>query len=335
MTQSTPAILGAGYSLPPTIRGNDDPIFDWLRSHHPKNLDLFTGLKTRHVLHGDESIATNMVEAAHNAMTMAGVRPNEIDGITGYMSNSEYLTPNGLAQVHATLELRRDSWCHPVSDNFTNFLTGLSHAHDAVASGRAKYVLVVCGCNWSRMVDYHTAQAITAADGAGAVVVGASTDAGLFRLVDQQVFMQTESYGSMYLRNEPVLPDGAPPYHQPTAVYTAPYFTLTKAGATVFQTFGKDRPVEVANELLRRNHITGADITLSSYQVSAMLNGYWESQIKPAATIDTLEELGNMTLASIPVDFAKSYGALETDWLLAFSMNVSVGVGAVLLRRNA
>ena len=36
------AILGQGHELPDHIRGNDDPLFDWLRAHQPAGSDIFT-----------------------------------------------------------------------------------------------------------------------------------------------------------------------------------------------------------------------------------------------------------------------------------------------------
>ena len=63
-----PAILGLGQSLPPTLRGNDDPIFDWIRANDPTHGQLFTGYVDRHVLAGNECIEEFVVAAA----TVAG-----------------------------------------------------------------------------------------------------------------------------------------------------------------------------------------------------------------------------------------------------------------------
>jgi 3-oxoacyl-[acyl-carrier-protein] synthase III len=329
------AVVGTGFSLPATVRTNDDPVFDWLHHHHTEGEGLFTGLKDRRVLAPGEDIATHMLIAAEAAIADAGLRPDEIDGITGDLSNSDYITPNGLAKVHRDLGLTRNAWVKPVDDNFTNFFTGLFIADAAVNSGRARNVLVVCGCNWSRMVDYHTRQATTAGDGAGAVVVGTSNDPSRFRLFDEHTIMDTAHYGVMYLRHEPVLPDGAPPHHQDVPIYTAPYFTLTPEGVEAFTDFGTNAPVELVQTLMGRHGIERKDLTLITYQVSTKLSGHWEKDLGPGPKIDTLAELGNMTLATTPVNFARGYDSISTDWVLMFSMNTSVGVGGILMRRNA
>ena len=48
------ALAGVGYAVPPGIRTNDDPIFDWLKAHQTAGQDLFQGYKERRVLAGDD-----------------------------------------------------------------------------------------------------------------------------------------------------------------------------------------------------------------------------------------------------------------------------------------
>ena len=146
--------------------------------------------------------------------------------------------------------------------------------------------------------------------------------------------MDTGDYGSMYLRPEPLLPDGAPPYHGAAPIYTAPYFTLSKAGGEAFKEFGTTAPVELVEGLLRDNGLSGSDVTLMAYQVSTVLSGVWESKIKPGQYIDTLDQIANVTLATVPVNLARSYDEIENDWLVAFSMNTSVGVAGALMQRG-
>ena len=41
-----------------------------------------------------------------------------------------------------------------------------------IRAGRATYVLIALGDNWTRYVSYHTPQSVSAADGAAALVMG-------------------------------------------------------------------------------------------------------------------------------------------------------------------
>ena len=43
-------LTGVGYAVGPVVRGNDDPIFDWLKAHPQPGQDLFKGYKSRRVL---------------------------------------------------------------------------------------------------------------------------------------------------------------------------------------------------------------------------------------------------------------------------------------------
>lgn len=38
-----PRIIGVGYAVSPNLRGNDDPVFDWLKARIPPGGDPFQG----------------------------------------------------------------------------------------------------------------------------------------------------------------------------------------------------------------------------------------------------------------------------------------------------
>ena len=167
-----PRLIGLGYSVPPTRRTNDDPIFDWLKAHVPPDKNPFQGYKTRAVLAPGEDLMTIMVPAALNALEDAKLRPSDIDLLLGYASISPYATPNALSLLHRQLGLPERTWVVPLNNEFSNFNAGLVMADALIRAGRARNILIVVGGNWTRHVDYHTVQSISAADGAGAAVVG-------------------------------------------------------------------------------------------------------------------------------------------------------------------
>ena len=112
------AIIGSGYAVPPQIRTNDDPIFDWLRAHgFPPNTGPFTGFDERRVLPATDTLSELprtgtdlMIAAARQALKDAHVKPAQVDLILGWGSISEFLTPNALTVVHQQLKLRPDAW---------------------------------------------------------------------------------------------------------------------------------------------------------------------------------------------------------------------------------
>ena len=77
------AILGQGYAVPDIIRGNDAPIFDWLKKHSPSGSDLFNGLKYRRVLPTADGVIDIMTTACEHALHQARVKPEHVDMIIG------------------------------------------------------------------------------------------------------------------------------------------------------------------------------------------------------------------------------------------------------------
>ena len=93
-------IVGMGYEVPARIRKNEDPIFAWLRENHPEGSALFKGYDERRVLSPGESAVGLGIAAAKKALESAGVDAADIDVVAGFVSVSEHLTPNGLAEIH-------------------------------------------------------------------------------------------------------------------------------------------------------------------------------------------------------------------------------------------
>ncbi len=316
------SILGTGYTVPASIRRNDDPIFDWLRAHQPAGQDLFKGYDERRVLSDGASLMDLLVPAALNALDAAGVSRRDIDLVLGDASVSEYITPNALARLHAELELPPHAWVLPINNEFSNFNAGLVMASALIDAGRAHHALIVCGSNWTRFVDYHTAPSISAADGAGAAVVGPGTRG--FAVVDYETRNDTSYYGTMYMQPDVIRPDE----------YTAPRYHITAAGQRGFVEFGEKQPIAVTLRLLERHGLGGADISLISHQASSVLSDLWVSAIRPAQYLHTLPLLANMTVANLPVNLAYFHDRIEKDHLVLLGIGPDMHTNALLLRRQ-
>ncbi len=327
---STPraGILGLGYFLPANIRTNDDPIFDWIKAHVPPGTDLFQGYDIRHVLSGDEKVSDLMVAAGQRALDAAGLASKDVDLVLGYASVSEYQMPNALARVHAELNLPKSAWVIPLNNEYANFNASLVMANAMIRTGQIKHALVVIGGNWSRYVDYHTPESVSAADGAAAAVVGVTSDKTRFEVVDFETEMATESYGVMFVE-----PDALPNTADGVAAFTQPYFHITQAGFDGFKTFGMDVPPAVVLRLLARNGLVGKDVTLIAHQTSTVLNDHWVKVIAPAELLQTLGTFANMTLANIPVNLAFFQDKIAKDHLVLMALGPELSTNAVLLRR--
>lgn len=332
--QPRPRILGLGYFVPPTRRTNDDPIFDWLKAHVPPESNPFQGYKTRAVLAPGEDLLTMMMPAALNALEDAKLQPSDIDLLLGYASISPYATPNALSLLHRQLGLPERAWVVPLNNEFSNFNAGLVMADALIRAGRARNILVVVGGNWTRHVDYHTVQSISAADGAGAAVVGLTTDTSRWQVIDQNTVTKSSYYGSMYMEGQPY--PQTPPRDGHHRLWSRSYFQITPEGMEGFGTFGGKIAPTAVTELLARHQIPASSVTLIAHQASTVLFDLWQSVLQPAQMIETIEDFANMTVANIPVNLAWSVAndPVSQDHLILFALAPDMHANAVLLRRE-
>ena len=327
------AVAGVGYSVPPLVRTNDDPVFDWLKQHQASGQDLFKGYKERRILACPDnlsdlprSLPDLMVPAARQALADAGLAPGQVEALLGDASVSEYYTPNELAEVHRRLGLPASAWIMPVNQ-ISGFNTSLLLAQGLVQAGRCRNALIVCGCNWTRHVSYRTAQSVSAADGAGAAVVARTADRSRFAMADAESVCATADYGAMYMAGDPVrTADGT--------CYTRPYFHITDAGLAAFKDFGEKAPADAANRLLARNGLNGSQICLISHQASRVLLDAWKSAVGPGQYLDTLESFANMVGANVPVNLAYHRDRVEKDELVLLAVGPEFTASALLLRRG-
>ncbi len=324
------AITGLGYAVGSKIRSNDWEGFDWIKSHAPPNEDLFKGYKNRAVLAGDQSLTSIMTDAAAQALDQATLAPTDVDVLTGYGSVPEYVTPNTLAEVHQKLNMGDGCWLMPVQSEYTNYLLGLRIADGMIKAGQAEHVLVVCGCNWTRYVDYHEAPALSVGDGACAAVVARTSDASRFSLMDSLTHCDTSWYGVMTMNPRPINLDTR------LGEFTKPVFNLNAGGREAFQEFGAKAPPKVAREILQRNDIPIAEATFITHQASTVLLDLWRKALgaREDRFLNTMEKWGNMTLASIGVTLAHCYERVETKYLVLLGIGTQQETSALLLSRR-
>ncbi len=334
MTDPQPRILGAGYAVPPNLRGNDDPIFDWLKAHIPPGSNPFQGYNTRVVLGPGEDLMTLMVPAALNALQDAKLNPSDIDMVLGYASVSPYADPNELVHLHQIMQLPQNAYVVPLNNEFSNFNAGLLFADALIRAGRAKNILIVAAGNWTRHVNYHTVQSVSAADGAGAAVIGLSPDATKWQVVDQQTVMETRYFGSMFMQGERY--PQQPPTDGHEWLWSESFFQITPEGMQGFGEFGGHIAPTAVTALLARHNIPASAMTLIAHQASSVLFEMWQTVLQPAQMIETIANFGNMTLASIPVNLAWSVAndPITQNNLVLFALSPDMHANALLLQRS-
>jgi 3-oxoacyl-[acyl-carrier-protein] synthase III len=335
MSDQQPRITGLGYCVPPNRRTNDDPIFDWLKAHVPEASNPFQGYQTRAVLGPGEDLMTIMQPAAMNAMQDAGLTSSDVDLLLGYGSVSPFANPNELSHLHKLLGLPERTYVVPLNNEFSNFNAALLVGDALVRAGRARNILIVVGGNWTRHVDYHTVQSISAADGAGAAVIGLSSDPARWQVVDQNTVTMTSYFGSMYMQGQEY--EQTPPRDGHERLWSDPFFQITADGMQGFRDFGGSVAPTAVGALLERHNIPASSVALIAHQASSVLLEMWRSQLQPAQMVQTIAEFANMTVANIPVNLAWSVDndPIRQNNLMLLALAPDMHANALLLQRSA
>lgn len=335
MNYRSVGILGAGYRVPPHIRTNDDPIFAQLkRTRNAQGIaeqDLFTGLKERRYLREDEQLEPLMVEAAQQALAQANVPASAIDRLYGYASVSPYLAPSSLYTVHRALRLPQHALVVPINSEFSNFVLSIIQAWEAILAGHSTYALVVTGTNWTHYMDYTQGHSLSIGDGAGAVVIGPGDR---FMPIDYATQTISEQYGAMTMSIRATTLNGR--RYVPVDQHNMPiptYEITQEEGIHSFLTAGMEGPPVLIQRLLQKHGLTGQDIALITHQASRLMLDYWTQCLQPREYLETLEQFGNMTLATYPVNLAYYYQHITANYLVVAAIGVGFHQTALLLKR--
>ncbi|MDD1621365.1 MAG: ketoacyl-ACP synthase III [Methylococcaceae bacterium] len=170
-------VIGTGGYLPETIRTN----FDLSEMVDTTDSWIYerTGIKSRRIA-GEDETASSMGEiASRQAIEMAGIDVQEIDLIIVATSTPDRVYPSTACILQHRLGIQN---CvgFDIQAACSGAIFALSIADQYIKSGIAKKVLVVGSEVCSRVVDWtDRATCILFGDGAGAVLLAASEQAGI------------------------------------------------------------------------------------------------------------------------------------------------------------
>ena len=170
-------IAGTGSYLPEKIVTNFDlektmdTTDEWIRTR--------TGIERRHIAADGQTTVDIAEVAARRAIEAAGVSAAEIDFIVFGTTTPDLVFPNCGTLLQARLGARGCP-AFSVETACSGFIYALSIADKFVKSGEAKCALVIGAETLSRITDWSDRNtAVLFGDGAGAVVLKPSTDAGI------------------------------------------------------------------------------------------------------------------------------------------------------------
>jgi 3-oxoacyl-[acyl-carrier-protein] synthase-3 len=170
-------ITGTGSHLPARVLTNFelekmlDTTDEWIRER--------TGIERRHIAADGETTVDLAEHAARHALDAAGVRPQDVDFIAFGTTTPDLVFPNCGVLLQERLGCRGVP-AFSLETACSSFLYALSIADKYVRCGEAKRALVVGAETLSRITDWSDrSTAILFADGAGAVLLEPSPDAGI------------------------------------------------------------------------------------------------------------------------------------------------------------
>ncbi|MGX9417325.1 beta-ketoacyl-ACP synthase III [Vibrio sp. RC27] len=170
-------ILGTGSYLPSHVRTNAD--LEKMVDTNDEWIVTRTGIKERRIAGEDETVATMAHRAAEKAIEMAGIDNNDIDMIIVATTSSDKAFPSSACQVQGLLGIKGCP-AFDVAAACSGFMFALSIADQHIKSGMCKNVLVIGSDVLSRTCDpTDRSTIIIFGDGAGAAVVGASSEPGI------------------------------------------------------------------------------------------------------------------------------------------------------------
>jgi 3-oxoacyl-[acyl-carrier-protein] synthase-3 len=168
----TARIAGLGTFLPDTILTNKD--FERMVDTSDEWIMSRTGIRERHVVGPEESVATLAIEAGKRAMADAGVSPEEIELLILATATVEQPIPSTATIIQPALGVK-NATCFDIAAACSGFLFGMHIARQFMVTGEVKTAMVIGAETLSRYTDYtDRATCILFGDGAGAVVLKAT-----------------------------------------------------------------------------------------------------------------------------------------------------------------
>jgi 3-oxoacyl-[acyl-carrier-protein] synthase-3 len=170
-------IVGTGAHLPAKVLTNFDlekmvdTSDEWIRDR--------TGIERRHIAAEGETTVDLAERAARRALDAANVNPADVDFIAFGTTTPDLIFPNCGVLLQERLGARGGP-AFSVETACSGFMYALSIADKYVKSGEAKCALVIGAETLSRIVDWKDrSTCVLFADGAGAVVLKPSNEAGI------------------------------------------------------------------------------------------------------------------------------------------------------------
>jgi 3-oxoacyl-[acyl-carrier-protein] synthase-3 len=285
-----------------------------------------TGIRERRIARADQASSDLAVEAARRALASGGFAAQDIDLVIVTTITPDMLFPATASIVADKIGATR-AGAFDLEAGCTGFVYGLAVATGFVSAGIYHNILVIGAEVLSRAVDWKDRRTcVLFGDGAGAVVVTASDDAGIFSFD-----LGNDGSGAGHLS----LPAGGSRLPASHETVDARQHTMHMLGAEVYK-FATRAVVESCEKVLADAEVTVADVDLfvphqaniRIIEAAAKRLGFTSAQV-----FSNLDHYGNTSCASIPLCLAEAVesGRLKKgDTLLMAAFGAGLTWGSCL-----
>ena len=312
-------ITGWGMSAPESVMTNDDlaKIVDtndqWIRER--------TGIRQRHIAQDGQYPSTLAVEASVKALTVANLRPTDLDLIICSTSSPEYIFPATACLIQDQLGATK-AGAFDLLAACSGFIYALNMGAQAIRSGSIKSALIIGSETLSRFVNWKDrSTCILFGDGAGAFVLQASDQPGgvLSAVMHSDGsggdLLTLEGGGSRYPASESTVHDGQH-YIKMDGNEVFRFATRVMASATLEALDAAGLKLEDVQWIIPHQ----ANIRI----IQAAARGL---KLPMERFVVNLENYGNTSTASIPIAMVE---AIEKGQIKPGDKLVMVGFGAGL-----
>jgi len=282
-------IIGTGGYLPKNILTNSDleEIVDtsdeWIRER--------TGIEHRHIVADDETTCDLAYQASLKALEMANVNAEDLDLIIVATTTPDKIFPSTATILQHKLG-NSGSPAFDIQAVCTGFIYALSTADQFIKTGMAKKVLVVGAESMSRITNWEDRNTcVLFGDGAGAVVLEASTEEGIL-----STHLHADGKHEELLH----VPSGI---SKPAKTDDISEITMNMKGNEVFKV-AVNTLSKIAKETLEANNITKEDLDwLVPHQANMRIIKATAKKLSldENQTVVTVNKHANTSSASVPL----------------------------------
>jgi len=327
-TQHRTVILGSGSELPTKVMTNTD--FEKLIDTSDEWITTRTGIKERRILEEGKGSADMAYHASVKALQAAGLEANDLDAIIVGTCTPDYPMPSSACVLEDMLGARK-VFSFDVNAACSGFLNALAVTDSFVRTGKIRNALVVGSDVLSRVINWHDrTTCVLFGDGAGAIVVGASSD-GNRGILSTRLRTDGSYAKTLYV------PAGGS--LKPASIETIEnkQHTITMNGKEVFKIAVRAME-EISREVLEEANVSIDEVSLViPHQANRRIINALAERLKVPLekVVVNVDKYGNTSAASVPValDEAWRQGRIAAgDTVLLNSFGAGFAWGAALIR---